>query len=199
MKKQFIILAALVVLGVVLYFIFGNMDLSSENNLVTATATLNTNKGDIKVELYGEDAPKTVENFLKLAREGYYDGISFHRVIPGFMIQGGDPLCGKNGELGVGPCGTGGPGYQFDDEINISSELYKTGYKKGVLAMANAGPNTNGSQFFIMVADYPLSPNYTIFGRVAGGQDVADAISKTTRDAGDRPLEAVVINKIAVE
>ncbi len=165
----------------------------------TMKAKLQTNKGDIIVEFYSDDAPKTVANFVKLAKAGFYDGLSFHRVIPGFMIQGGDPNCGKSGGGDVGFCGGGGPGYKFDDELNPETKSYKEGYKKGVVAMANAGPNTNGSQFFIMVADVPLPHNYSIFGRVISGQEVADTISVVSRDAGDRPLQDVIIERVAVE
>ena len=118
-------------------------------------------------ETYDADASKTVNNFITLAKKGFYNNIIFHRVIKGFMIQGGDPLGN----------GTGGPGYTFEDELNLSTVSYKAGYKKGVVAMANAGPNTNGSQFFIMLADNPdLPPKYTIFGKVVKGQDVVDQI-----------------------
>jgi cyclophilin family peptidyl-prolyl cis-trans isomerase len=151
--------------------------------------TLKTNKGDIKFETYYDDAPRTVENFVKLAEEGFYDGVIFHRVIDGFMIQGGDPT----------GTGTGGPGYSFADEIDPESEIYQEGYKKGVVAMANAGPNTQGSQFFIMVADYPLPPNYTIFGKVVSGQEVADAISVVEKDGRDKPLQDVIIQEVVLE
>jgi cyclophilin family peptidyl-prolyl cis-trans isomerase len=150
---------------------------------------LKTSQGDIKIELFSEDAPKTVNNFLKLAGEGFYDGVIFHRVIDGFMIQGGDPT----------GTGMGGPGYTFGDELNPETESYKRGYVKGTVAMANAGPNTNGSQFFIMVRDYPLSHDYTIFGRVIEGQDVADKIAKVPTNKADRPLEDVVIVKASVD
>ncbi len=164
-----------------------------------APVVLETSMGNIGIELYPKDAPKAVENFLKLAKQGFYDGLSVHRVIPGFMVQGGDPNCGKNGGADQGFCGGGGPGYQFADEINKESPLYKTGYKTGVVAMANSGPNTNGSQFFIMVGDTPLPPNYVIFGRVVSGQDVANAISLVKRNASDRPsLAPIVISKIVV-
>ena len=162
----------------------------------TAPVVLETSMGEIGIELFAQDAPNIVENFLKLAKQGFYDGLSFHRVIPGFMVQGGDPNCGKNGGKDTGACGAGGPGYKLNDEINASSALYKTGYKTGIVAMANSGPNTNGSQFFIMVADNPLPPNYTIFGRVVFGQDVANAISGAKRNASDRPLAPVTIEKI---
>ncbi|MFA5052524.1 MAG: peptidylprolyl isomerase [Parcubacteria group bacterium] len=150
--------------------------------------TLETSLGTIKIETYDADAPKTVENFLKLASDGFYNGVMFHRVIDGFMIQGGDPT----------GTGFGGPGYTFADELNPKTESYKNDYKKGVVAMANSGPNTNGSQFFIVVADYPLPHNYTIFGRVIEGQDVADKIAKVKRDSADKPLEDVVIRKATV-
>ncbi len=151
--------------------------------------TLETSLGNIKIETYDGDAPKAAENFVKLAREGFYDNVIFHRVIDGFMIQGGDPT----------GTGRGGPGYEFEDELNPETESYKRGYVKGAVAMANAGPNTNGSQFFILVADYPLPHDYTIFGRVIEGQEVADAIAKVQTDAGDRPIEDVIISKATVE
>lgn len=163
-----------------------------EGNFVT----LQTSLGDIKLEFYPEDAPKAVDNFIKLATKGFYDGVTFHRVIPGFMIQGGDPLSKDNNPLNDG---TGGPGYMFTDELNPETASYKTGYKKGVLAMANAGPDTNGSQFFILLADYPLPHNYTIFGKVVSGQEVVDKISLVKTDANDRPVEKVVIKKAVVE
>ncbi len=159
-------------------------------------ATLHTNKGDITVEFYEKDAPKTVENYTKLAKEGFYDGVKFHRVIKGFMIQAGDPLSKDDSKMAM--WGTGGPGYKFADEINPNSELYKTGYKKGILAMANSGPNTNGSQFFIMNEDYPLPPLYTIFGKVTSGQDVVDKIAVVPTAPGDRPISPVVINSISL-
>src|SRR5687767_5064785 len=138
-----------------------------------STATLQTSKGAITVELHDADAPATVGNFIKLARDGFYDGVAFHRVIPDFMIQGGDPT----------GSGRGGPGYRFEDEIDPSL----TFAKPGLLAMANAGPNTNGSQFFITVGATPwLNGRHTIFGEVVEGQPVADAISKVARDGMDR-------------
>jgi len=151
--------------------------------------TLQTSFGDIKIELFPDDAPKTVNNFLKLAGEEFYDGVIFHRVIDGFMIQGGDPT----------GTGAGGPGYSFEDELNPETESYKRGYVKGTVAMANAGPNTNGSQFFIMVADYPLSHDYTIFGRVTEGQEVADKIAKTPTNKADHPLEDITIVKAVID
>jgi cyclophilin family peptidyl-prolyl cis-trans isomerase len=147
-------------------------------------AILSTTHGSIEVELYPEDAPKTVENFTRLATEGFYDGVSFHRVIPDFMIQGGCP----RGD------GTGGPGYTFADEPNEHR------VERGALAMANAGPNTNGSQFFIVTADACpwLDGKHTVFGRVTAGQDVVDRISLVARDARDRPLEPVLIESVTV-
>ncbi len=151
--------------------------------------TLKTSKGDIKFKTYSEEAPNTVENFITLAKKAFYDGVIFHRVIDGFMIQGGDPT----------GTGMGGPGYAFKDEINPNSEIYERGYRKGVVAMANAGPDTQGSQFFIMVADQGLPPAYTIFGEVISGQNIADDISLVERDHNDKPLEDVIISSIAIE
>ena len=160
--------------------------------MANRTAVIETNKGTIRVEMLEEDAPKTTENFITLAQRGYYDGIIFHRVIKGFMIQGGDPT-------GTGRGGESAWGGRFNDEINSSSAVYQTGYKKGTMAMANAGPNTNGSQFFIMHVDYPLPPSYTIFGRVTEGQDVVDAIATTPTGPGDRPVQDVRIEKVTIE
>ena len=147
-------------------------------------ATLHTNHGPIRVEFFDEDAPKTVENFLTLARQRFYDGVVFHRVIPGFMIQGGDPT----------GTGTGGPGYTFEDEITAHR------VERGALAMANAGPNTNGSQFFIVTTEAApwLDGKHTVFGRVTGGMDVVDAISDVERDARDKPHADVVIERVEV-
>jgi cyclophilin family peptidyl-prolyl cis-trans isomerase len=146
------------------------------------SATLQTSKGSIDVELFDDDAPKTVDNFVKLARDGFYDGVAFHRVIPDFMIQGGDPT----------GTGRGGPGYTFEDEFNDHK------VERGALAMANSGPNTNGSQFFVVTADSCpwLDGKHTVFGRVTGGMDVVDAISQVDRDANDKPREAVTIERV---
>jgi cyclophilin family peptidyl-prolyl cis-trans isomerase len=149
------------------------------------SAVIATTKGDITVELMADRSPSTVNNFVFLAREGFYDGVIFHRVIRGFMIQGGDPT----------GTGTGGPGYRFRDELDAAREV---GYGPGVLAMANAGPNTNGSQFFIMHSDNPLPPAYSVFGRTVVGLEVVDAIGTTATDARDRPLEDVTITSITV-
>src|SRR4026208_609478 len=160
--------------------------------MANRTAVIQTNKGTIKVELLETDAPKTTENFITLARKGYYDGIIFHRVIKNFMIQGGDPT-------GTGRGGESADGGKFNDEINSQSQVYKTGYKAGTMAMANAGPNTNGSQFFIMHTDYALPPSYTIFGKVTEGQDVVNAIATTQTGPGDRPLSDVKMEKVTIE
>ena len=145
-------------------------------------ATLHTNHGALELELFDEDAPKTVENFVNLARDGFYDGVIFHRVIPDFMIQGGDPT----------GTGSGGPGYTFEDEINQHKVV------RGALAMANAGPDTNGSQFFLVTAEATpwLDGKHTVFGRVTNGMDVVDAISAVETDANDKPLEPVAIERV---
>ena len=150
--------------------------------------TLQTNLGDITFDTYDADAPKAVDNFVTLAKKGFYKNLIFHRVIKGFMIQGGDP----NGN------GTGGPGYSFEDELNPATESYKQGYVKGVVAMANAGVNTNGSQFFIMLQDNPLPHNYTIFGKVIAGQNVVDAIGEVKTNGSDKPLDNVTIKGVIV-
>lgn len=155
-------------------------------------AVIETNKGTIKFELLEEDAPKTTENFRLLAEKNYYDDVIFHRVITNFMIQGGDPL-------GEGYGGESAWGGKFDDEIDKSSTLYQGPYEKGTVAMANAGPNTNGSQFFIMHGDYPLPPSYTKFGRVIEGQDVVDAIAVVETNASDKPLDPVVMSSVTIE
>jgi cyclophilin family peptidyl-prolyl cis-trans isomerase len=145
-------------------------------------ATLHTNHGAIALELFDEDAPKTVENFLKLARDGFYDGVVFHRIIPDFMIQGGDPT----------GTGMGGPGYTFEDEFNDHK------VERGALAMANAGPNTNGSQFFIVTTGAApwLDGKHTVFGRVTDGMNAVDAIEQVDTDAQDKPREPVVIERV---
>jgi cyclophilin family peptidyl-prolyl cis-trans isomerase len=147
-------------------------------------ATMQTNHGPIELELFDEDAPKTVENFTTLARDNFYDGVIFHRVIEDFMIQGGDPT----------GTGSGGPGYQFEDEFNDHPIV------RGALAMANAGPNTNGSQFFIVTADACpwLDGKHTVFGRVTGGMDVVDTIAQVDTGPGDRPRDEVRIEGIAL-
>jgi cyclophilin family peptidyl-prolyl cis-trans isomerase len=160
--------------------------------MANRTAVIQTNKGTIRFELLEADAPKTTENFITLAEKAYYDGIIFHRVIDGFMIQGGDPT-------GTGSGGKSAWGGKFDDEIDSKSAVYQRGYKAGTVAMANSGPNTNGSQFFIMHADYQLPPSYSIFGRVTEGQEVVNAIATTPRDGHDRPHAEVRMEKVTIE
>ncbi len=148
--------------------------------------TIQTTMGTIVVELYKDEAPKTVDNFVKLVKKGFYNGIIFHRVIPGFMIQTGDPT----------GTGRGGPGYTFEDEI--SPKLHHDGV--GVVSMANAGPNTNGSQFFITLAATPwLDGKHTIFGRVVEGQLIVERIAAVNRDASDRPLENIVMKQVTIQ
>jgi cyclophilin family peptidyl-prolyl cis-trans isomerase len=153
----------------------------------TYTATIDTNKGTIVVTLFAKDAPKTVNSFVFLAKQGFYDGVIFHRVIPGFMIQGGDPT----------GTGAGGPGYEFENENKSSTH----GFPPGTLAMANAGPGTNGSQFFIMhaAAEHLKANTYTIFGEVLKGQGVVDAVANSPRNSNDRPNEDVVIKSVTIE
>jgi cyclophilin family peptidyl-prolyl cis-trans isomerase len=155
-------------------------------------ARIETNHGTIRFELLETDAPKTTENFITLAERGYYNGVIFHRVIKGFMIQGGDPT-------GTGRGGESAWGGRFKDEIDRSSELYRGPYTAGTVAMANAGPNTNGSQFFIMHSDYPLPPSYTKFGRVIEGQDVVDKIATSETDRSDRPRSDVRMEQVTIE
>ena len=149
----------------------------------TYSAVIHTTAGDIGVDLYAADAPQTVNNFVFLANDGFYDDVIFHRTIKGFMIQGGDPT----------GTGRGGPGYRFRDEFHG-----KTAYNRGTLAMANAGPNTNGSQFFIMHADYGLPNAYTIFGEVTEGLDIVDAIAEAPTGGQDRPHDPVTITGIDI-
>jgi len=158
--------------------------------------TIQTDKGAIEVEFFADAAPKAVENFRLLAEHGYYDGLTFHRIVKGFMIQGGDPA-------GNGSGGQSAWGEPFADEINAESALYRGGYRRGLVAMANAGPNTNGSQFFILHQDYPLPPNYVIFARVTSGMEAVDAIANTPTTLGDdgamsRPVSPPVIQKITI-
>jgi peptidyl-prolyl cis-trans isomerase B (cyclophilin B) len=149
-----------------------------------STATMHTNHGTIELELFDADAPKTVDNFVKLSKDGFYDGLIFHRVIRDFMIQGGCPE----------GTGTGGPGYQFEDEFNDNKVV------RGALAMANAGPNTNGSQFFIVTTDAApwLDGKHTVFGRVTGGMEAVDSIEGAPTGAQDRPVEDAVIERVEV-
>lgn len=166
---------------------------TTTNPQTAMQAILHTNQGDITIEFMGTEAPKTVANFQKLSSEGFYNGTKFHRVIAGFMIQGGDPLT-KDDSLAA-RWGTGGPGYQFADEIHAQNRN-----AVGTISMANAGPNTNGSQFFINVADNNfLDTKHTVFGRVVGGMDVVSKIAGSAVNASDRPLSAIVINSVELK
>jgi cyclophilin family peptidyl-prolyl cis-trans isomerase len=170
--------------------------INSQKQNMDHLVTIKTNLGEIQFATYDADAPKTVENFITLANKGFYNKVIFHRVIGpakappgGFMIQGGDPT----------GTGRGGPGYTFDDELNPETQSYQEGYTRGTVAMANAGPNTNGSQFFIMLADTPQLPrDYTIFGKVVKGMEVVDQIGAVPTDEADRPLQAVTMDSVTV-
>lgn len=155
-------------------------DPTTFEKISATSAVIKTEKGDISIQFYPQDAPKTVTNFATLAKNGYYNTLTFHRVEPGFVIQGGDP--NGNGTGGVSTYGN-----KFEDELNPKTESYKNGYKEGVVAMANAGPNTNGSQFFIMLADNPLPNAYTIFGKVTSGMEVVKKI-----EVGDK-IESIEV------
>ncbi len=220
-----VFIAALIFLGVFLYKGKDNQNAKLETNLTTATSTdininntnknMDTNTNNSQIENYKEailhtnmgditftfntDKPNTTSNFIKLASSGFYNGVRFHRVIQGFMIQTGDPLSKDASQQNA--WGTGGPGYKFADELT-GKEVYKI----GTVAMANSGPNTNGSQFFIMTADVGLPPSYTVFGKVEMGQDVADKISKVKTDGSaqtgsghDRPVDDVIINSVELK
>lgn len=152
------------------------------------SAVIETSLGSIEIELFTDIAPITVNNFVNLSNDGYYDNVIFHRVIKGFMIQGGDPSGTGHGEMGKYP------GYEFQDELNNPMQ-----YEKGIVAMANRGPNTNGSQFFIMHVDYPLPYDYTIFGKVSNGIDVVDAIANVQTGDMDKPVDDVVINSVDIK
>jgi cyclophilin family peptidyl-prolyl cis-trans isomerase len=159
-------------------------------------ALLETDKGTIELEFFAADSPKAVENFRLLAERGYFNGLTFHRIVQGFMIQGGDPA-------GDGTGGESAWGGTFDDNINPGAALYRDGYRRGVLAMANSGPNTNGSQFFSMLRDYALPPSYVIFGKVTGGFDALDALGATPTTAGpdgevSKPLTPQIIRKVTI-
>ena len=167
--------------------VYSSMPEMSIDQSKSYTALIQTSMGDLSVEFFSDTAPITVNNFISLSNDGYYDNIIFHRVISGFMIQGGDPSGTGHGEYGKFP------GYTFEDELNNQQP-----YEKGILAMANAGPNTNGSQFFIMHVDYPLPYQYTIFGKVTAGLDVIDSIASVQTAEGDKPVEDVVILGVTV-
>ena len=158
-------------------------------------ATIDTDKGVIEIDLYEKGAPKATANFVELARKGYFDGVIFHRIVPGFVIQGGDGQYGHIDRLEGGALGTGGPGYKFADEP------FEGDYVRGAVAMANAGPNTNGSQFFICLEDLSggkLPKKYTLFGQVPAGLDVVDAIAASKRDSRDRPVEPTAMRTVKI-
>jgi cyclophilin family peptidyl-prolyl cis-trans isomerase len=160
-------------------------------------AIIDTDRGPITIEFFAADQPKAVENFRLLAEHGYYDGLKFHRIVKGFMIQGGDPL-------GDGTGGDSAWGGTFADEINATSPLYHNGYRRGIVAMANSGPNTNGSQFFILQEDYPLPPRYVIFAKVTSGMDVVDSLANTPTTMGadggmSRPLTPPTMKKVTIQ
>ncbi len=214
-KKQIIFLILIVVLGGVYYFFVNSQKVLAPSNLESAKqiekdtnkkvdditnlenkkrkimqATFHTNKGDIVIEFHSTDAPNTVENFKKLASSGFYEGVKFHRVIKGFMIQGGDPLTKDDTKMDY--WGTGGPGYKFADEITANNKNVV-----GTISMANAGPNTNGSQFFINTANNNfLDTKHTVFGHVVSGMETVKAIEGVSTNANDRPVEPVIINSI---
>jgi len=203
MKKWHIIFGIVLVLGLGGYFALNqlskdsgsnNMEKPKENINVSTNprATLETSMGNIVIELYPNDAPRTVANFIGLAKRGFYDGIIFHRVVSGFVIQGGDPT-------GTGTGGDSIYGGDFEDELNPNTESYKRGYVEGTVAMANRGPNTNSSQFFIMLEEKPLPRLYTIFGKVVEGGEVVQSIGRVQVDGNDKPLTPVVINKVTIQ
>jgi len=200
MKKLYILLL-IIVLALGIYFLstkfteeepkedIDNSAASSDTNM---TAIMKTNLGEIKLEFFDSDALKTVENFVKLAKEGFYDNTKFHRVIKGFMIQGGDPLS-KDSSL-KDRWGTGGPGYAFEDEIHSNNHNVT-----GTIAMANGGPNTNGSQFFINTSDNDfLDAKHTVFGKVVEGMDIVREIENTATEGPDRPIDDVIIESIEI-
>ncbi len=199
-KNIIFVCLGIVIIGIAWFFLDNKGATINPNSSQTITRdsnlpksmhniTLETNKGTIVFETYDSDAPKTVQNFISLAKKGFYNGLIFHRVIEGFMIQGGDPT----------GTGMGGPGYKFADELDSTTPSYKQGYVRGVVAMANSGPNTNGSQFFIMHKDNPLPNKYTIFGKVISGIEIVDAIAKVKTDTNDKPTEKVIIQKVNIQ
>ncbi len=218
MNKYLIVIVVVILGAVVVNFLFKNKSIISDNitgvgtgldvtqgikeieninnedNIKKmTTATLHTNKGDIKIQFFSEQVPKTVENFTKLAKDDFYNGVKFHRVIKGFMIQGGDPLTKNDSQIHL--WGTGGPGYAFPDELGSGNKN-----DIGTISMANAGPNTNGSQFFINVAaNNFLDGKHTVFGKVVAGMDVVKKIENVQTSESDRPVEPVIIENITLD
>jgi len=197
MKKIYILIILIIIFILIGYFLFNKeKDMEEKEEVIESAevmiATIKTNKGDIKIELFSEDAPKTVENFVKLAKDGFYDGTRFHRVIEDFMIQAGDPL---SKDIDLKPkWGTGGPGYTFEDEINNNSNL------PGTIAMANSGPNTNGSQFFInTVNNNYLDSKHTVFGKVVEGMGIVLAIQNINTNSFDQPVEDIIVESITIQ
>lgn len=187
MKKIIFVGAGIIILGAITYILFGTF-------MQRETFVMKTNKGDITIELFNDTRPITADNFSKLAQEGFYDGVKFHRVIEGFVIQGGDPLSKDDDQRDY--WGTGGPGYKIEDELSGNNQNLR-----GTLSMANAGPNTGGSQFFINLVDNtPLDSRHSVFGRVIEGMDVVDAIGATEVDVleGHKPVEPVVIESMTL-
>lgn len=190
MKKAQIIGFSIVIVIAIVFLIINHSKAPQSQNSPTSmhTITIETTKGTIVFQTYDNDAPKASQNFITLANKDFYNGIIFHRVINGFMIQGGDPT----------GTGRGGPGYTFADELDSNTPSGKIGYVRGTVAMANSGPDTNGSQFFIMHATNQLPHSYTIFGKVISGMDVVDAIATTPVDPSDKPISPVKMIKVTV-
>ena len=192
MKRTIILITGIAVIILATVLINKSQDKNMETT--NTVAVMETNKGSVAIELFDDKAPKTVDNFVKLSKEGFYDGVRFHRVIENFMIQGGDP---QSKDLSLQSAwGTGGPGYKFEDELPNAGD-----YKIGSLAMANSGPNTNGSQFFIVSGENgaSLPPLYSLFGEVTDGMDVVMDISATPVDGSDRPVDEVVILSVKIK
>lgn len=196
MKKYLTFGFLAVVVFVLWFFVINNKNVENNVKKEMTTATLNTSMGGITIEFFDKEVPKTVENFLKLAKDGFYNGIKFHRVIKGFMIQGGDPLTKDDSKMAL--WGTGGPGYSFEDELGDVNKNNRNDI--GTISMANSGPNTNGSQFFINVAPNNfLDTKHVVFGKVVFGMDVVTKIENVQTDPNDRPVIPVVINSISVK
>ena len=190
-----VIVVIVIILGI-WFFVRNNnvsQNLSTKNEEKIMNAILHTNQGDVTIEFLDEQAPNTVTNFIKLAKTGFYDGVKFHRVIKGFMIQGGDPLTKDDSKMAL--WGTGDPGYKFADELGVNNKN-----DIGTIAMANSGPNTNGSQFFINVASNNfLDTKHTVFGKVVSGMDVVTKIENMPTGVADRPVAPVIINSITLK